>query len=107
MAVRAMATPAFMSSVPGPQRRPSIDPARHGLESAEGPDGVEMAEEKDAVFGVGRFGSEAGFEDIAKVALPVKLDAAAQGACAEATRATQASTADLSSVGDSAATSCG
>ena len=54
--------------------------AGHGLESAEGPDGVEMAEEKDAVFGVGRFGSEAGFEHVAEGALPVKLDAATQGA---------------------------
>ena len=56
------------------------DFAGHGLECSEGPYGVEMAEKKNAVCGGGAgFGTEAGFEDVAELTLPVELYAAAEG----------------------------
>ena len=73
-----MATPAFMSSVPGPHRRPSLTRQGMRLERAQRPDRIEMAraaERAPAVFDVW---PEARFQHIAKRPLPVQLDPASQ-----------------------------
>ena len=50
----------------------------HGFEGADGPDGVEVAEEQDG-FAAGARGAEAELEDVAEVFLVVALGAAAEG----------------------------
>ena len=56
MAVKAMATPAFISSVPGPHKPALANPAGHGLQRAQRPNGVQMAQQQDwprgACFGL-------------------------------------------------------
>ena len=53
------------------------DAAGHGFEGAEGPDGVEVAEEEDAAGGLAR--AETQLQDIAPGLLAVTLDSSAQG----------------------------
>ena len=53
------------------------DLAGHGFEGADGPDGVEVAEQQD--FAGGNARAEAQLEDVAVVALAVSLDAAVEG----------------------------
>jgi hypothetical protein len=61
------------------------DAPGHGAEGAKGPDGIEVAEQKERE-GEGRFGgrlgsrTEAGFEDVSALALAVEFDAATEGA---------------------------
>ena len=40
-------SPAFISSTPGPHKPPARLPERHGLESAQGPNGIGMAQREN------------------------------------------------------------
>ena len=75
-----MATPAFMSSVPGPQQPAIAQPARHRLQRSHRPHGIQMAEQQDPRCGLPArgFRSESRLQHIAELALPVQFHASAQ-----------------------------
>ena len=56
------------------------DAARHGAESAEGPDGVDVAEQQCGLWASVSEGAEARCDEVAELSLAVKADSSADGA---------------------------
>ncbi len=79
-AVSAMATPAFMSSVPGPQQPPAAQPAGHRLQRSQRPNRIQMAEQKHPPrrASLRDFGPNRASSTSPNCALPVQLYPSAQ-----------------------------
>lgn len=113
MAVKAMATPAFMSSVPDPHRRPSA--IRQGMVLSV-PSGqtvsrcpssrMRLAPRSSPLPALGAFGPKRASSTLPNPRWRCSFTRPPKATACAAASATQASTADLFSEGDSARTSC-